>query len=64
MAQGIISQLHAHILAHDYNLAPDATKFERAVQPETDVNTMFLANTSGTVRLLIKYHALELEQDE
>jgi len=58
MADDVISNRHSHVLAFDYNLAPHATKSERAIQPETDRNTMWLANTSGTVRCLIRYYAL------
>ena len=58
--EDVKTEQHAQILAHDYNLAPNVTKCERAIQVETDVNTMFLANSTGTVRCLVKYNADDL----
>lgn len=51
-----VTESHSQILAHDYNLAPNVTKCERTLRVGEDVCSMFLANTSGTVRCLVKYH--------
>lgn len=62
--EDMITERHSHILAHDYNLAPNVTKCERTTRLGEDVCSLFLANTSNSVKVLILYHADELEPNE
>lgn len=48
---------HAQFLSHEFKLGTLATKCERTIRTQDDVCTMWLANTEGTARLLIMYHA-------
>jgi len=50
-----VTESHAQILAHNYNLAPNVTKCERTLRVGETICSMFLANTSGSVRCLVKY---------
>lgn len=61
--EDILTQRHAQTVAFDYNLAPYAyMKTERALTPETDLNSVWLATKDHVVRCFVKYHADELPQ--
>lgn len=62
MKDDIETQQHAYIIARDYNIAPyDELKTERALTPETDLNSVWLATGDRSVRCFVQYHADELE---
>ena len=57
----ILTQQQAHTIARDYNLIPvDPLKCERTIA-ETTTRTLFFANTSNRIKILIKYDRDELE---
>lgn len=61
MEDDILTQQQAFIIARDYNFVPyDSLKCERTI-PEGTVRTLFFANTSNVVKILIKYDRDELE---
>jgi len=55
--QDKVTERHAQVLAHNYNLAPRTTKCERTIRSLSTVHTMWLARKDRTVRCLIKYYA-------
>lgn len=64
MQEDIKTQQDAFIIARQYNLVPyDPVKCERTIAEGT-VRTLFFANTSNVVKILIKYNRDELEPPE
>lgn len=61
MTEDKITERHAQILAHDYNLSPNVTKCERALRVGEDICSMFLADTSNSVRCLVGYGSDDLK---
>lgn len=58
------TEQQAYIIAHQYGFAPYAgLKCERTV-PEGTVRTLFFANTSNIVKVLIKYDRDLLDDPE
>lgn len=54
----IETQKQAQIIAHEYNMAPfDSLKCERVIPRETDLCSLFLANTPNTVKVFEQYHS-------
>ena len=60
MKEDLRTQQHAKIIAHDYGFVPyDPLKCERAI-PEGTTQSLFFANTSNVVKVLIQYNRDEL----
>jgi len=59
--EDVRTQQHAHIIAHDYGIAPyEPLKTERVIGIGTDICSVFLANTDHTCKCFVQYHADEL----
>lgn len=55
------TQRHAVILARNYNLSPyDKLKTERAMTPETDISSCWLATKTRHARCFVQYHQDQL----
>jgi len=64
MEQDLLTQQQAQIVARQYNLAPDdPLKCERTI-PDGTTRSLFLCNTSHTVKCLVQYNQDELEAPE
>lgn len=58
----LITAQNAVTIARDYNIAPfDPLKTERTLNPGTDINSLWLATSDGSVRCFVQYHQDELE---
>lgn len=61
----ILTQQHAQIIGHAYNLAPDNSgKCERAIEDETEICSLFFATKNRDNRCLIQYSQDDLEFPE
>lgn len=59
--QDKVTEQQAHVIARDYNLIPDdPLKCERTIS-RTTTRTLFFANVSNTVKILVKYDRDELD---
>jgi len=59
-----LTQQQAFIIARQYNFCPQTPlKCERTI-PASNVRTLFFANTSNRVKILVKYDRNELETPE
>lgn len=60
----MVTERQAFIIAHQYGFAPySGLKCERTI-PEGTTRTLFFANTSNIVKVLIKYDRDELNPPE
>lgn len=63
MEDDVLTQQHAHIIAHDYNISPiTEQKTERVIGHPTDICSVWLATKDRTSRCFVQYHADELEK--
>lgn len=64
MPTDLVTQRQAFIIAKQYNFCPqEPLKCERTV-PTTAVRSLFFANTSNRVKVLIQYDRDELDPPE